>query len=151
VTQVGLAAAWYQKWQVHRRRRPEELAGRVENLKRGRASYPLHAELLGCAALPELERLHSTCLLPAAYPEGCPTHPSYPAAHAVIAGACATVLKAFFDATSSGAGESASSRRSLTPQRTKPNAKLRAAAMADLRHMEGFLASVGRRRRAPPS
>jgi len=32
-----------------------------------------------------------------AYPEGCPTHPSYPAAHAVNAGACGTVLKAFFD------------------------------------------------------
>jgi hypothetical protein len=28
---------------------------------------------------------------------GCPTHPSYPAAHAVNAGACTTVLKAFFD------------------------------------------------------
>jgi membrane-associated phospholipid phosphatase len=36
-------------------------------------------------------------LLPQAYPEGSPMHPSYPAGHAVIAGACATVLKAFFD------------------------------------------------------
>jgi hypothetical protein len=35
-------------------------------------------------------------LLPMAYPEGCPTHPAYPAGHAAIAGACATVLKAFF-------------------------------------------------------
>jgi hypothetical protein len=32
-----------------------------------------------------------------AYPEGCPTHPAYPAGHAAIAGACATVLKAFFN------------------------------------------------------
>jgi membrane-associated phospholipid phosphatase len=31
-----------------------------------------------------------------AYPEGCPTHPAYPAGHATIAGACVTVLKAFF-------------------------------------------------------
>jgi membrane-associated phospholipid phosphatase len=38
-----------------------------------------------------------TCLLPVAYAEGCPTHPSYPAAHAATAGACATVLKAFFN------------------------------------------------------
>jgi hypothetical protein len=97
VTQVSLAAAWFQKWQVHRRLRPEELAGRVENHRRGRASYPLHAELLDSAALAEIERLHSTCMLPGAYPEGCPTHPSYPAGHAVIAGACVTVLKAFFD------------------------------------------------------
>src|SRR5262249_60075655 len=35
--------------------------------------------------------------LPQAYPEGSPTHPAYPAAHAVNAGACATVLKAFLD------------------------------------------------------
>ena len=36
--------------------------------------------------------------LPLAFPEGCPTHPSYPAAHACNAGACTTILKAFFDA-----------------------------------------------------
>jgi PAP2 superfamily protein len=35
-------------------------------------------------------------LLPVAYPEGAPAHPSYPAGHAAVAGACATVLKAFF-------------------------------------------------------
>jgi hypothetical protein len=35
-------------------------------------------------------------LLPQAYPEGCPTHPAYPAGHATIAGACNTVLKWFF-------------------------------------------------------
>jgi hypothetical protein len=32
-----------------------------------------------------------------AYPEGCPVHPAYPAAHAVLAGAAVTMLKAFFD------------------------------------------------------
>ena len=32
-----------------------------------------------------------------AYPEGCPVHPAYPAAHAVLAGAAVTILKAFFD------------------------------------------------------
>ena len=35
-------------------------------------------------------------LLPLAYPEGSPTHPSYPAGHAAVAGACVTVLKACF-------------------------------------------------------
>jgi hypothetical protein len=35
--------------------------------------------------------------LPVAFPEGSPTHPSYPSAHACNAGACATILKAFFD------------------------------------------------------
>jgi hypothetical protein len=29
--------------------------------------------------------------------EGCPTHPAYGAGHATVAGACVTVLKAWFD------------------------------------------------------
>jgi membrane-associated phospholipid phosphatase len=97
VTQVALTACWFQKWMVHRRLRPEELAGRVENHLRRRAEYPLHAELLGAGALEEVRRRNGTALLPQAFPEGCPTHPSYPAGHAAIAGACATVLKALFD------------------------------------------------------
>ena len=31
------------------------------------------------------------------YPEGSPTHPSHPAGHAVVAGACCTILKAMFN------------------------------------------------------
>lgn len=38
-----------------------------------------------------------TYLLPQAFPEGSPMHPAYGAGHAVVAGACVTVLKAFFD------------------------------------------------------
>jgi hypothetical protein len=36
-------------------------------------------------------------LLPQAYPEAGPQHPSYPSGHATMAGACATILKAAFD------------------------------------------------------
>lgn len=36
-------------------------------------------------------------LLPIAFPEGSPTHPAYGAGHATVAGACVTVLKAFFE------------------------------------------------------
>lgn len=36
-------------------------------------------------------------LLPVAFPEGSPTHPAYGAGHATVAGACVTVLKAFFE------------------------------------------------------
>ncbi len=36
-------------------------------------------------------------LLPQAFPEGSPTHPAYGAGHATVAGACVTVLKAFFE------------------------------------------------------
>ena len=32
-----------------------------------------------------------------AFSEGCPTHPAYGAGHATVAGACVTILKAWFD------------------------------------------------------
>jgi hypothetical protein len=35
--------------------------------------------------------------LPTIAPEGAPTHPSYGAGHATVAGACVTILKAWFD------------------------------------------------------
>src|SRR5205814_7619104 len=35
-------------------------------------------------------------LLPMAFSEGSPTHPSYGAGHATVAGACVTILKAWF-------------------------------------------------------
>jgi membrane-associated phospholipid phosphatase len=96
-SQVALTACWYQKWQVHRRLRPEEFAGRIETQLRGGAHYPLPEELLGSAALAEVVRRSKTALLSQAYPEGCPTHPSYPAGHAVLSGAGVTILKALFD------------------------------------------------------
>lgn len=37
-----------------------------------------------------------TWLLPIAFAEGAPLHPAYGAGHATVAGACATILKAFF-------------------------------------------------------
>jgi hypothetical protein len=38
-----------------------------------------------------------TYLLPQAYEEGAPTHPAYGASHATVAGACVTILKAWFE------------------------------------------------------
>ncbi|WP_422370151.1 vanadium-dependent haloperoxidase [Hoeflea sp.] len=43
-----------------------------------------------------------TWLLPMAFPEGSPMHPSYGAGHATVAGACVTLLKAFFAMTDPG-------------------------------------------------
>jgi len=97
VANLALKAAWFHKWVVHRRIRPEEFAGRVHNLILKKAEYPIAPLLLSCKALDIIHERTQTYLLPMAYPEGCPTHPSYPAGHAAIAGACATVLKAFFD------------------------------------------------------
>ena len=39
----ALKAVWYQKWFVHRRLRPEAMAGLVHNTRTGTAAYPVHA------------------------------------------------------------------------------------------------------------
>ncbi|MBM4254893.1 MAG: vanadium-dependent haloperoxidase [Deltaproteobacteria bacterium] len=96
VANEALKAAWYQKWLVHRRLRPEAFGGHVHNHKVGAANYPIHPEILNSPVLNAVFSKYGTYLLPTAYPEGCPTHPAYPAGHATIAGACSTVLKAFF-------------------------------------------------------
>jgi hypothetical protein len=95
---LGQKGAYFHKWQVHRRLRPECFAGRIETHATGRRQYDIHTDILACDAVARIRSQHGTRLLPLAFPEGCPTHPSYPAAHACNAGACATILKAFFDA-----------------------------------------------------
>jgi hypothetical protein len=94
---IAQKTSYYFKWQVHRRVRPEAFGGRIEIQLTGRKSYDLHPTILACDGLARTKSVYGSWLLPQAYPEGCPTHPSYPAAHAVNAGACVTVLKAFFD------------------------------------------------------
>jgi membrane-associated phospholipid phosphatase len=96
VASCALKATWAQKWLVHRRLRPEEFGGRIHNTKTRAAAYPVHEALLSSPVLDLISRRHGSYLLPQAYPEGAPMHPSYPAGHAAIAGACATVLKAVF-------------------------------------------------------
>jgi hypothetical protein len=97
--EAALQAAWFQKWLVHRRLRPEEFGGRVHQTKMDAARYPVHPDLLNSAALNGVFTANGTYLLPQAYPEGCPLHPAYPAGHATVAGACSAMLKAFFDET----------------------------------------------------
>jgi hypothetical protein len=94
---ASLKVAWFQKWRLHRRIRPEEFAFRVHQTLAGKEAYPLAADLGRAAVVARLQSSTGGLLLPLAYPEGCPVHPSYPAGHAVIAGACSTMLKAFFD------------------------------------------------------
>ncbi|MCI0660153.1 MAG: vanadium-dependent haloperoxidase, partial [Acidobacteria bacterium] len=97
VANQALKASWYQKWQVHRRIRPEEFSGRIQNHMLGRARYPVNEKLLNSPALAAVFSKFGTYLLPQAYPEGCPCHPAFTGGHATIAGACVTVLKAFFN------------------------------------------------------
>ncbi len=93
----ALRAVWYQKWLVHRRLRPEAFGGRIHTTMVGTAKYPIHADVLNSAALPAVFKATGSYLLPMPYPEGSPMHPSYPAAHAAVAGACVTVLKALYN------------------------------------------------------
>lgn len=97
VSQSALKAAWFQKWRCHRRLRPEVYAGRVHQVLDGGASHPVHADVLGSSLTAAIHAKTGSWFLPMAFAEGSPTHPAYPAGHAVIAGACVTVLKAFFD------------------------------------------------------
>lgn len=102
VTEVAtraLKAVWYQKWFVHHRLRPEEYGGRVHNMMSRAANYPLHPDVLNSQAVAETFSRNGTYLLPMAFAEGSPTHPSYGSGHATVAGACVTALKAFFDET----------------------------------------------------
>lgn len=95
---VALAGAWFQKWQVHRRLRPEVMAARAEiDQTSSTPRYQVHADINNSVAAARLRSAQGNIFLPMAYPEGSPTHPAYPAGHAAISGACTTVLKAFFN------------------------------------------------------
>lgn len=97
VTTASLKAAYCQKWIVHRRARPEALGGLIHQSRLGVKAYPVNASLLQSDAVNTVFSQTGSYLLPQAYPEGSPLHPSYPAGHAAVAGACSTVLKACFD------------------------------------------------------
>ncbi len=116
----GLKHAWFQKWCVHRRLRPEVYAQRLELFRRGVLGQPFNekfkdlfgegAEILQKTTV--LDRIlehnkqqniqfsrgdvEGTWLLPMGFPEGSPTHPSYPGGHSVFVSAGATIAKAFF-------------------------------------------------------
>ncbi|WP_053992899.1 vanadium-dependent haloperoxidase [Mangrovimonas sp. TPBH4] len=115
VTEVAtraLKAVRFQKYAIHRRCRPEVLAARIT-----KADILNEEELskmkneIGTGAGSILESISTSngslyesktdpdvnYLLPMPFTEGSPMHPAYGAGHATVAGACVTVLKAFFD------------------------------------------------------
>jgi len=97
MSMAALKGSWCQKWMVHRRLRPEALGGLGHQTKSGVKQYPVHPALLSSPAIEAVYRKTGSYLLPQSYPEGSPLHPSYPAAHAAIGGACSVALKAFFN------------------------------------------------------
>lgn len=96
----ALNAVWYQKWFVHLRPRPEAIGGIVHLIKTGHQSdtdVTLSNVILNSVGLQQSFIKYGTWLLSQAFPEGSPTHPSYPTGHGTVGGACITVLKFFFD------------------------------------------------------
>ncbi|MEO0420545.1 MAG: vanadium-dependent haloperoxidase [Pseudomonadota bacterium] len=116
VTEVAtraLKAVRFQKFNTHIRLRPEALAARLDKAKEIEKAHP---EVCGCLSdtfkglkdtaeainkhnqsIPAPRKSADTYLLPMAFAEGSPMHPAYGAGHATVAGACVTILKAFFD------------------------------------------------------
>ncbi len=91
-------AIWYQKWNVHRRLRPEEYGGRIFFTLTRQRDYPISQLIYRSSVFQTMLNLgYGSVLLPQAFPEGSPMHPSYGAGHATLAGAAVTILKAWFD------------------------------------------------------
>jgi hypothetical protein len=96
----ALERSWYQKWFVHRRHRPESGGGIVHLIKTGQGNSidgSMNKNILHSEALETSFKKYGSYLLSQAFPEGSPTHPSFPTGHGVVAGACITILKFFFD------------------------------------------------------
>jgi hypothetical protein len=108
VTEVAtraLKAVRYQKFNTHCRLRPEALAGRIHQAVQIESNFPaignvftqLESDIQATVSAVAASNSSGTKLLPMAFQEGSPMHPSYGAGHATVAGACVTILKAFFD------------------------------------------------------
>lgn len=123
----ALKAVRRQKFNIHLRSRPEVIAGAISLAwKGGKAAEALgpfkkDCESMRDALLPILTAVQdhnekqnlkghalkkedidntisgTNALLPMAFPEGSPMHASYGAGHATVAGACVTIVKAFFE------------------------------------------------------
>ncbi len=122
VTEVAtraLKAVRYQKFNTHLRLRPEALAARLYRAEKLEQRFPklckpglsnksqaaqettglfswMRGEMPDTLAAIEAYN-GGPSLLPMAFAEGSPMHPTYGAGHATVAGACTTIVKAYFD------------------------------------------------------
>jgi hypothetical protein len=163
----ALKAVRFQKFNNHVRLRPEALAARIELSRRVGlpdtdskhvkdslvpkilkdhvagllSSLTSNADSAGKSTLSAVQagQGNGTYFLPMAFPEGSPMHPSYGAGHATVAGACVTILKAFFDTSAvlvrtpenpdTGKYESFAFRR-LDPDQDQETGAFRAPALS---------------------
>ncbi|MEX2305728.1 MAG: hypothetical protein WD595_06015, partial [Waddliaceae bacterium] len=93
----ALKAAWFYKWQVSLRLRPEEYGFYLQRQLVEMQNLGINPELLNSQAVIEIFNAFGSYFLPQSYPEGSPTHPAYPSGHAAFSGAAITVLKAIFN------------------------------------------------------
>jgi hypothetical protein len=105
VSTRALKAVRYQKFNNHCRLRPEVLAARIHKASEIKSTHPLvgndfsdlETTIQATVNAVQARNASGTKLLPMAFQEGSPMHPSYGAGHATVAGACITILKAYFD------------------------------------------------------
>jgi hypothetical protein len=96
----ALNCVWYQKWYVHLRHRPESGGAIVRQILTGHGRTlegHVNNNVLNSQAVQQSFNRYGDYFLSQAFPEGSPTHPAYPTGHGVVAGACITALKFFFD------------------------------------------------------
>ena len=100
----ALKHAWYHKWQVHRKIRPEAMSILVHNQKNSVNDFNfIDNVLINNQILDDIETLHQdyynvsgSYLLSQEFPEGSPTHPSNPAGHYFGGHCMVTLLKCMF-------------------------------------------------------
>jgi hypothetical protein len=100
VARLALNSVWYQKWWIHLRHRPESGGAIARQILTGAGNtldVQLHSNVLNSRAVQRSFAQYNDYFLSQSFPEGSPTHPSYPTGHGTVAGACITVLKFFFD------------------------------------------------------
>jgi len=98
----ALKVAWFHKWIVNLRMRPEEYGALVQGTLLIRIHFhklwgALHFDVLNSTVLLIIYSQYGSYLLPQAFPEWAPTRPCYPTRHGTVGGACITTLKFFFD------------------------------------------------------
>jgi hypothetical protein len=98
----ALKAAWYHKWIVNLRQRPEEVGALLHAHLTNRTPLPqaaakLHPDMVNAQVMAQTFSQSGSFLLPQVFPEGAPTHPCYPTGHGTVGGACITAIKFFFD------------------------------------------------------
>lgn len=120
VASRALKAVRFQKYSVHRRARPEQIAGFIHKYKKDSTISGIECikhliDNMNADDMLDRVKNHNadqntaadrnadpsaaenSWLLPMPFAEGSPMHPSYGSGHATVAGACVTILKAFFD------------------------------------------------------